>query len=149
MVTLRASGGSRGPRRRPGGSEKGTQSLACSNPGRPLFPQITAQQIAAQGQPQKVTYATQPALKTQFLTTPISQAQKLAGTQQVQTQIQVSSGEPEGWEQTRRALGGRAGDAANQRPMESVVGPCSVAGGPRSGPAAVAGSAVRLLQGSW
>eukprot|EP00069_Balaena_mysticetus_P010142 bmy_20537T0 len=51
---------------------------------------ITAQQIAAQGQPQKVTYATQPALKTQFLTTPISQAQKLAGTQQVQTQIQVA-----------------------------------------------------------
>ncbi|XP_069922364.1 E1A-binding protein p400 isoform X16 [Oryctolagus cuniculus] len=51
---------------------------------------ITAQQIAAQGPQQKVTYATQPALKTQFLTTPISQAQKLAGTQQVQTQIQVA-----------------------------------------------------------
>ncbi|XP_064128074.1 E1A-binding protein p400 isoform X2 [Loxodonta africana] len=51
---------------------------------------ITAQQMAAQGQQQKVTYATQPALKTQFLTTPISQAPKLAGTQQVQTQIQVA-----------------------------------------------------------
>ncbi|KAM6156071.1 E1A-binding protein p400 [Rhynchocyon petersi] len=50
---------------------------------------ITAQQIA-QGQQQKVTYAPQPALKTQFLTTPISQAPKLAGTQQVQTQIQVA-----------------------------------------------------------
>lgn len=59
--------------------------------------QITAQQIAAQGQPQKVTYATQPALKTQFLTTPISQAQKLAGTQQVQTQIQVSRSQRKRW----------------------------------------------------
>lgn len=48
--------------------------------------------MAAQGQAQKVTYATQPALKTQFLTTPISQAQKLAGSQQVQTQIQVRAG---------------------------------------------------------
>lgn len=64
------------------------------SPQASLFLQITAQQIAAQGQAQKVTYATQPALKTQFLTTPISQAQKLAGTQQVQTQIQVSMGEP-------------------------------------------------------
>ncbi|XP_028905954.1 E1A-binding protein p400 isoform X5 [Ornithorhynchus anatinus] len=53
-------------------------------------PKITAQQVTAQGQQQKVTYATQPAIKTQFLTTPISQAQKLAGTQQVQTQIQAS-----------------------------------------------------------
>ncbi|XP_021113366.1 E1A-binding protein p400 isoform X4 [Heterocephalus glaber] len=51
---------------------------------------LTSQQIAAQGPQQKVTYAAQPALKTQFLTTPISQAQKLAGTQQVQTQIQVA-----------------------------------------------------------
>ncbi|XP_023576411.1 E1A-binding protein p400 isoform X3 [Octodon degus] len=51
---------------------------------------LTAQQIAAQGPQQKVAYAAQPALKTQFLTTPISQAQKLAGTQQVQTQIQVA-----------------------------------------------------------
>lgn len=68
------------------------QAWPGCKPGWSLFLQITAQQIAAQGQPQKVTYATQPALKTQFLTTPISQAQKLAGTQQVQTQIQVSTG---------------------------------------------------------
>lgn len=54
------------------------------------FLKITAQQIAAQGQPQKVTYTTQPALKTQFLTTPISQAQKLTSSPQVQTQIQVA-----------------------------------------------------------
>lgn len=79
----------------PGGQ---LQGAGCSSGGQPCDPnpgvslQITAQQIAAQGQPQKVTYATQPALKTQFLTTPISQAQKLAGTQQVQTQIQVSRG---------------------------------------------------------
>lgn len=73
------------------GPEEAMCGLACSNLGLSLFLQITAQQIAAQGQPQKVTYATQPALKTQFLTTPISQAQKLAGTQQVQTQIQVSA----------------------------------------------------------
>ncbi|XP_026635354.1 E1A-binding protein p400-like [Microtus ochrogaster] len=51
---------------------------------------LTTQQITVQGPQQKVTYAAQPALKTQFLTTPISQAQKLAGTQQVQTQIQVT-----------------------------------------------------------
>lgn len=51
---------------------------------------LTTQQITTQGPQQKVAYATQPALKTQFLTTPISQAQKLAGTQQVQTQIQVA-----------------------------------------------------------
>lgn len=54
-----------------------------------FFFQLTTQQIT-QGPQQKVAYATQPTLKTQFLTTPISQAQKLAGTQQVQTQIQVS-----------------------------------------------------------
>ena len=75
----------------PGGRQDPGGGLATLTLGG-LFPQITAQQIAAQGQPQKVTYATQPALKTQFLTTPISQAQKLAGTQQVQTQIQVSRG---------------------------------------------------------
>jgi hypothetical protein len=55
-----------------------------------FFFQLTTQQITTQGPQQKVAYAAQPALKTQFLTTPISQAQKLAGTQQVQTQIQVS-----------------------------------------------------------
>ncbi|MBZ3873370.1 E1A-binding protein p400 [Sciurus carolinensis] len=59
--------------------------------GQSAVPQkLTAQQIATQGPQQKVAYAAQPALKTQFLTTPISQAQKLAGTQQVQTQIQVA-----------------------------------------------------------
>uniref|UniRef100_A0A8C8AR20 E1A binding protein p400 n=1 Tax=Otus sunia TaxID=257818 RepID=A0A8C8AR20_9STRI len=41
-------------------------------------------------QQQKVTYTTQPAIKTQFLTTPISQTQKPGGTQQVQAQIQVA-----------------------------------------------------------
>ncbi|XP_053557849.1 E1A-binding protein p400 [Bombina bombina] len=56
---------------------------------------ITAQQLTVQGpqqqgQQQKVTYTTQPAIKTQFLTTPINQSQKSAGTQQVQAQIQVA-----------------------------------------------------------
>ncbi|XP_019342180.2 E1A-binding protein p400 isoform X4 [Alligator mississippiensis] len=55
---------------------------------------INAQQVTVQAQQQtsqqqKVTYTTQPAIKTQFLTTPISQAQKTGGTQQVQAQIQV------------------------------------------------------------
>uniref|UniRef100_A0A8C3URC9 E1A binding protein p400 n=1 Tax=Catharus ustulatus TaxID=91951 RepID=A0A8C3URC9_CATUS len=57
--------------------------------------QINAQQVTVQtqqqtSQQQKVTYATQPAIKTQFLTTPISQTQKPGGTQQVQAQIQVA-----------------------------------------------------------
>uniref|UniRef100_A0A8C3QI15 E1A binding protein p400 n=1 Tax=Cyanoderma ruficeps TaxID=181631 RepID=A0A8C3QI15_9PASS len=53
--------------------------------------QATVQQKTQQqtSQQQKVTYATQPAIKTQFLTTPISQTQKPGGTQQVQAQIQV------------------------------------------------------------
>ncbi|XP_075424740.1 E1A-binding protein p400 isoform X4 [Ascaphus truei] len=55
---------------------------------------ITAQQVTVQAQqqsqPQKVTYSTQPAIKTQFLTTPITQAQKPPGAQQVQAQIQVA-----------------------------------------------------------
>lgn len=84
---------------------RGCRAAPGPNPGRSLFPQITAQQIAAQGQPQKVTYATQPALKTQFLTTPISQAQKLAGTQQVQTQIQVSMSEHQLWIAKHRHTG--------------------------------------------
>lgn len=74
-----------------------------SDPGWPLSLQIAAQQMAAQGQPQKVAYAAQPALKTQFLTTPISQAQKLAGTQQVQTQIQVSVNRRQGRWRTPQA----------------------------------------------
>jgi len=69
--------------------QKAIQPQAAPGPAA-VQQKITAQQMAAQGQPQKVTYAAPPALKTQFLTTPISQAQKLAGTQQVQTQIQVA-----------------------------------------------------------
>uniref|UniRef100_A0A8C3PKG9 E1A binding protein p400 n=1 Tax=Calidris pygmaea TaxID=425635 RepID=A0A8C3PKG9_9CHAR len=60
----------------------------------PTFLKINAQQVTVQtqqqtSQQQKVTYTTQPAIKTQFLTTPISQTQKPGGTQQVQAQIQV------------------------------------------------------------
>ncbi|KAM6423496.1 E1A-binding protein p400 isoform 6-T6 [Liasis olivaceus] len=51
--------------------------------------QVTVQAQQSTSQPQKV-YATQPAIKAQFLSTPISQAQKPGGTQQVQTQIQVA-----------------------------------------------------------
>uniref|UniRef100_A0A8C8S5Z6 E1A binding protein p400 n=1 Tax=Pelusios castaneus TaxID=367368 RepID=A0A8C8S5Z6_9SAUR len=56
--------------------------------------QATVQQkvfslFAQTSQQQKVTYSTQPAIKPQFLTTPISQAQKPGGAQQVQAQIQV------------------------------------------------------------
>ncbi|XP_040203628.1 E1A-binding protein p400-like isoform X1 [Rana temporaria] len=60
--------------------------------------QITAQQVTVQAQQQqqqqatqqqKLTYTTQPAIKTQFLTTPITQSQKSPGAQQVQAQIQV------------------------------------------------------------
>ncbi|XP_065424628.1 E1A-binding protein p400 isoform X23 [Chrysemys picta bellii] len=56
---------------------------------------INAQQVTVQAQQQtsqqqKVTYSTQPGIKTQFLTPPISQAQKPGGTQQVQAQIQVA-----------------------------------------------------------
>uniref|UniRef100_A0A7M4FPT1 E1A binding protein p400 n=1 Tax=Crocodylus porosus TaxID=8502 RepID=A0A7M4FPT1_CROPO len=52
------------------------------------FFEMSSQQQTSQQQ--KVTYTTQPAIKTQFLTTPISQAQKPGGTQQVQAQIQVA-----------------------------------------------------------
>uniref|UniRef100_A0A8D0H1V4 E1A binding protein p400 n=1 Tax=Sphenodon punctatus TaxID=8508 RepID=A0A8D0H1V4_SPHPU len=51
--------------------------------------QVSVQAQQQTSQQQKVTYATQPAIKTQFLT-PISQAQKSGGTQQVQAQIQVA-----------------------------------------------------------
>ncbi|CAM4568323.1 unnamed protein product [Lepidochelys kempii] len=51
---------------------------------------VTVQTQHQTSQQQKVTYSAQPAIKTQFLTTPISQAQKPGGTQQVQPQIQVS-----------------------------------------------------------
>uniref|UniRef100_A0A674IF72 E1A binding protein p400 n=1 Tax=Terrapene triunguis TaxID=2587831 RepID=A0A674IF72_9SAUR len=59
-----------------------------------IQPQVAQGQATVQqkqtSQQQKVTYSTQPAIKTQFLTTPISQAQKPGGTQQVQAQIQVA-----------------------------------------------------------
>uniref|UniRef100_A0A8C0HG74 E1A-binding protein p400 n=1 Tax=Chelonoidis abingdonii TaxID=106734 RepID=A0A8C0HG74_CHEAB len=59
-----------------------------------IQPQVAQGQATVQqkqtSQQQKVTYSTQPAIKTQFLTTPISQAQKPSGTQQVQAQIQVA-----------------------------------------------------------
>ncbi|XP_063820734.1 E1A-binding protein p400 isoform X2 [Pseudophryne corroboree] len=51
---------------------------------------ITTPQVSTASQQQKVTYTSQPAIKTQFLTTSLTQAQKAAGTQQVQAQIQVS-----------------------------------------------------------
>uniref|UniRef100_A0A8B9NMF0 E1A-binding protein p400 n=1 Tax=Accipiter nisus TaxID=211598 RepID=A0A8B9NMF0_9AVES len=51
---------------------------------------VTVQTQQQTSQQQKVTYTTQPAIKTQFLTTPISQTQKPGGTQQVQAQIQVA-----------------------------------------------------------
>ncbi|KAM3939883.1 E1A-binding protein p400-like isoform 2-T2 [Leptodactylus fuscus] len=51
---------------------------------------VQAQQQQQQSQQQKLTYATQPAIKTQFLTTPITQNQKSPGAQQVQAQIQVA-----------------------------------------------------------
>uniref|UniRef100_A0A8B9CK53 E1A binding protein p400 n=1 Tax=Anser brachyrhynchus TaxID=132585 RepID=A0A8B9CK53_9AVES len=57
-----------------------------------IQPQVAQGQATVQqktSQQQKVTYTTQPAIKTQFLTTPISQTQKPGGTQQVQAQIQV------------------------------------------------------------
>eukprot|EP00079_Xenopus_tropicalis_P007691 NP_001265364.1 E1A-binding protein p400 [Xenopus tropicalis] len=51
---------------------------------------ITTPQVSTASQQQKVTYTTQPGIKTQFLTTSLSQAQKAVGTQQVQAQIQVA-----------------------------------------------------------
>ncbi|KAM3939886.1 E1A-binding protein p400-like isoform 2-T2 [Leptodactylus fuscus] len=52
--------------------------------------QITTPQVSSASQQQKVTYTNQPAIKTQFLTTSLTQAQKAPGTQQVQAQIQVA-----------------------------------------------------------
>ncbi|KAL7975777.1 hypothetical protein Chor_002419, partial [Crotalus horridus] len=51
--------------------------------------QVTVQTQQPASQQQKV-YATQPAIKAQFLPTSISQPQKSGGAQQVQTQIQVA-----------------------------------------------------------
>uniref|UniRef100_A0A670JPM0 E1A binding protein p400 n=1 Tax=Podarcis muralis TaxID=64176 RepID=A0A670JPM0_PODMU len=61
-----------------------------------IQPQVAQGQAAVQQKAQQQTsqqqkvYATQPAIKAQFLPTPISQAQKPGGAQQVQTQIQVA-----------------------------------------------------------
>ncbi|KAM4050566.1 E1A-binding protein p400-like isoform 2-T2 [Anomaloglossus baeobatrachus] len=52
--------------------------------------QITTPQVSSASQQQKVTYTNQPGIKTQFLTTSLTQAQKAPGTQQVQAQIQVA-----------------------------------------------------------
>ncbi|XP_056389152.1 E1A-binding protein p400-like isoform X2 [Hyla sarda] len=52
--------------------------------------QITTPQVSTASQQQKVTYTNQQAIKTQFLTTSLTQAQKAPGTQQVQAQIQVA-----------------------------------------------------------
>ncbi|XP_077149440.1 E1A-binding protein p400 [Ranitomeya variabilis] len=52
--------------------------------------QITTPQVSTASQQQKVTYTNQPAIKTQFLTTSLTQAQKAPGAQQVQAQIQVA-----------------------------------------------------------
>ncbi|XP_040843097.1 E1A-binding protein p400 [Ochotona curzoniae] len=92
---------------------------------------ITAQQIAAQGPQQKVTYATQPALKTQFLTTPISQAQKLAGTQQVQTQIQVAKLPPVVQQQTPVAGIQQVASASQQASPQTVTLTQATAAGPQ------------------
>ncbi|KAM4810439.1 E1A-binding protein p400-like [Rhinophrynus dorsalis] len=75
--------------------QKALQSQGAPGQATVQQPKITAQQVTVQaqqqqqGQQQKVTYTSQPAIKTQFLTTPITQAQKSPGTQQVQAQIQV------------------------------------------------------------
>ncbi|XP_078524091.1 E1A-binding protein p400 isoform X5 [Lissotriton helveticus] len=67
--------------------QKALQSQGAA--GQPTMQQkITAQQ--AQAQQQKMTYTTQPTIKTQFLTTSMAQTQKPPGSQQVQTQIQVA-----------------------------------------------------------
>ncbi|XP_043921504.1 E1A-binding protein p400 isoform X2 [Protopterus annectens] len=62
--------------------------------GQTVQQKMASQQVTIQtqqaAQQQKVTYATQSGLKTGFLTTPLPQAQKPSGTQQVQTQIQLT-----------------------------------------------------------
>ncbi|XP_053785012.1 E1A-binding protein p400 isoform X5 [Desmodus rotundus] len=100
--------------------QKAVQPQAAPGPAA-VQQKIAAQQIAAQGQPQKVTYATQPALKTQFLTTPISQAQKLAGTQQVQTQIQVAKLPPVVQQQTPVAGIPQVASASQQASPQTVT----------------------------
>ncbi|KAM9330869.1 E1A-binding protein p400-like [Gastrophryne carolinensis] len=71
--------------------QKTLQTQAALGQQKPyLSLQITTPQVSTASQQQKVTYTNQPAIKTQFLTTSLTQAQKAAGTQQVQAQIQVA-----------------------------------------------------------
>ncbi|KAE8634882.1 hypothetical protein XENTR_v10002458 [Xenopus tropicalis] len=71
--------------------QKALQSQPSLGQQKPyLSLQITTPQVSTASQQQKVTYTTQPGIKTQFLTTSLSQAQKAVGTQQVQAQIQVA-----------------------------------------------------------
>ncbi|XP_041423099.1 E1A-binding protein p400 isoform X2 [Xenopus laevis] len=79
--------------------QKALQSQAATGQVAVQQPKITAPQVAIQaqqqqsqqqGQQQKVTYAAQPAIKTQFLAAPINQAQKSPGAQQMQAQLQVA-----------------------------------------------------------
>ncbi|XP_063310444.1 E1A-binding protein p400-like isoform X1 [Pelobates fuscus] len=71
--------------------QKALQSQTTLGQQKPyLSLQITTPQVSTASQQQKVTYTSQPAIKTQFLTTSLTQAQKAAGTQQVQAQIQVA-----------------------------------------------------------
>nr|DBA23122.1 TPA: hypothetical protein GDO54_014071 [Pyxicephalus adspersus] len=71
--------------------QKTLQTQATIGQQKPyLSLQITTPQVSSASQQQKVTYTNQPAIKTQFLTTSLTQAQKAPGTQQVQAQIQVA-----------------------------------------------------------
>lgn len=71
--------------------QKALQTQASIGQQKPyLSLQITTPQVSTASQHQKVTYTNQSAIKTQFLTTSLTQAQKAPGTQQVQAQIQVA-----------------------------------------------------------
>ncbi|XP_069612171.1 E1A-binding protein p400-like isoform X1 [Ranitomeya imitator] len=86
---------------------------------------VQAQQQQQQAQQQKLTYATQPAIKTQFLTSPISQTQKSPGAQQVQAQIQVQSqtvtltqATPAGQQQVQVLPAGSAAQVVHQKMLQ-------------------------------
>ncbi|KAM8960730.1 E1A-binding protein p400-like [Pelodytes ibericus] len=70
--------------------QKALQSQTALGQQKPYLSLQITPQVSSASQQQKVTYTSQPAIKTQFLTTSLTQAQKAAGTQQVQTQIQVA-----------------------------------------------------------
>ncbi|XP_066459526.1 E1A-binding protein p400-like isoform X3 [Eleutherodactylus coqui] len=75
----------------PAQQQKALQTQTTLGQQKPyLSLQITTPQVSSASQQQKVTYTNQPAIKTQFLTTSLTQAQKAPGTQQVQAQIQVA-----------------------------------------------------------